>query len=66
MMPEKAREKGAWHPSNVRSETNSEGEGNRVCSPHGITTHKRALLPSLPRYDAAEHATEPIGLLPHL
>jgi hypothetical protein len=53
-------------PSNVRPEANSEGEGNRVCSPHGITTHKRAVLPSLPRYDTAKHATEPIGLLPHL
>src|SRR4029453_15985940 len=37
-------------PSNVRPEANSDGEGNRVCSPHGITTHKRAVLPSLPRY----------------
>jgi hypothetical protein len=53
-------------PSNVRAEENSEGEGNRVCSPHGITTHKRAVLSSLPRYDTAEHATEPIWLLPHL
>jgi hypothetical protein len=52
--------------SNVRSETNSEGEGNRVCSRHGITIHARAVLPSLPRYGTAEHATEPIGLFPHL
>ena len=51
---------------NVRPEANSEGEGNRVCSPHGITTDKRAVLPSLPRFDTAEHATESIGLLPHL
>jgi hypothetical protein len=45
---------------------NSEGEGNRVCFPYGIITDKRAVLPSLRRYDTAEHATEPIGLLPHL
>jgi hypothetical protein len=53
-------------PQYARSEANSDGEGNRVCSPHGITTHKRAVLPSVPRYDTAEHATEPIGLFPHL
>jgi hypothetical protein len=51
---------------NVRPELNSEGEGNQVCFPHGITSHKRAVLPSLPRYDTAEHATQPSGLLPHL
>ena len=45
---------------------NSEGEGNRVWFPHGISSHERTGLPSLPRYDTAEHATEPIGLLPHL
>ena len=53
-------------PSDVRPEANSEGEGSRVCSPHGITTDQHAVLPSLPRYDTAEHATEPIGLFPHL
>ena len=47
-------------------EANSEGEGTRVCSPHGITTDQRAVVPSLPRHDPAEHATEPIGLFPHL
>jgi hypothetical protein len=56
----------ATPPVHVCSEVNSEGGGNRVCLPHGITTHKRAVLPSLPQYDNAEHATEPIGLLPHL
>ena len=53
-------------PVSVRPEVNSEGEENRVCFPHGITSYKRAVLPSLPRYDTAEHATQPIGLLPHL
>jgi hypothetical protein len=53
-------------PSNVRSQMNSEHEGNRVCFPHGIATHRRAVLPSVPRYDTAEHPTQPIGLLPHL
>jgi hypothetical protein len=54
------------HPSIVRPEMNSEGDGNRVCFTHGISWHKRAVLPSLPRHDTAEHATQPIGLLPHL
>ena len=53
-------------PSNVRAEANSDGEGNPVCSPHGITTDQRGVLPSLPWYDTAGHATEPIGLFPHL
>ena len=53
-------------PSNVRAEANSGGEGNPVCSPHGITTDQRGVLPSLPWYDTAEHATEPLGLFPHL
>ena len=39
---------------------------NRISLPNGITSHQRAVLPSLPRYDTAEHATQPIGLLPHL
>jgi len=47
-------------------EANSEGEGNPVCSPHGITTDQRGVLPSLPWYDTAGHATEPIGLFPHM
>jgi hypothetical protein len=58
-----------WMPCNnqlscalkCRPEANSEGEGNRVSFAHGITTHKRAVLPSLPRFDTAEHATEAIG-----
>jgi hypothetical protein len=66
LRPNRRKCAGCCHPSHVRPEMNSEGEGNRVCSPYGITTHKRAVLPSLPRYDTAEHATEPIGLLPHL
>jgi hypothetical protein len=45
---------------------NSEGEENRVCFAYGITTRKRAVLPSMRRDDFAEHTTEPIGLLPHL
>jgi hypothetical protein len=45
---------------------NSGGERYRVCFPHGINSHERAILPSLPRYGTAEHATQPIGLLPHL
>jgi hypothetical protein len=53
-------------PSNVRPEVNSGGDGNRVCFRHGIRSHKRAALPSMPRYDTAEHATQPIGLLSHL
>jgi hypothetical protein len=62
--------KGHWmlllRPSNVCPEMNSEVDGNRVCFTHGISSHKRAVLPSLPRRDTAEHATQPIGLLPHL
>jgi len=54
------------HPSNVRPEANSKSQGNRVCCPDGISTYQRAVLPPLPRYDTAEHATEPIGLLPRL
>ena len=61
-----ARHRCRLHPSNVYPEMNSEGEGNRVYLPHGISSHKRAVLPSLPRYNTAEHATQPIGLLPHL
>jgi len=53
-------------PSNVRPEMNSASDGNRVCFPHGISSHTRAVLPSVPRDDTAEHATQPIGLLPHL
>ena len=34
--------------------------------PYGITSHNRAVLPSLPGYGTAEHPTQPIGLLPHL
>jgi hypothetical protein len=45
---------------------NSEGEENRICFRHGITSDKRAGLPSLQRYVTAEHAAQPIGLLPHL
>jgi len=45
---------------------NTKREENQVCFDHGISSDKRAVLPSMPRHDAPEHATQPIGLLPHL
>lgn len=50
----------------VRPEVNSEDEEKRVCFAHGINSHKRAVVPSVPWDDTAEHAAQPIGLLPHL
>ena len=40
--------------------------GTEYAYGYGNTSHKRAILPSLSRYDTAEHAAQPIGLLPHL
>ena len=36
---------GVLQPSNVRPEMNSEGDGNRVCFPHGISSHERTSCP---------------------
>lgn len=54
------------HQSRVRPKMNSAGDGNRVCFPNALSSHSRTVLPSVPRNDPAEHAAQPIGLLPYL
>ena len=40
--------------------------GTAYASHMGSAQNKSAVVPSLPRHDTAEHATQPLGLLPYL